>query len=202
VVLKGHVKGGVLRDFVLFCEQHDECARFERALRALAEAYPKDVAAGRSGGGFLSSRWYPAELVHVLVDEIIAGRSPAEQDELAQRAAKVIMSRTVGGVYKFLFSTFATPDLYARHAQRLWSLHYDSGSVQIDNRPREGSNSAAHARVARWNGHHPFVCKLNRAATIPIYEAMGCRDVRCDTIACVSNGDDDCEWLVRWSTDE
>lgn len=61
-------------------------------------------------------------------------------------------------------------------------------------------NGVAHTRVVRWASHHPFVCKLNGAAT-PIYEAMGCRDVRHDTIACVSNGDEHCEWLVRWSSD-
>jgi len=200
--LKGHVKGAVLREFVLFCEQYDDRARLARALNALREAYPADVDPERSGGGFLASRWYPAELVHVLVDEAIAGRSQVEQDALAQHAASVIMGHTLRGVYKFLFSTFATPDLYARHAQKLWSLHYDNGSVHIDNKAREGVNGVAHARVVRWISHHPFVCKLNGAATMPIYEAMGCRDVRCDTIACVSKGDDHCEWLVRWSSGE
>lgn len=198
----GNVKGAVLREFVLFCEQHDERARLSRALTALHQAYPNDVDPERSGGGFLASRWYPAELVHVLVDEVIKGRSAAEQDALAQRAAKVIMGRTLSGVYRFLFSTFASPDLYARHANKLWGLHYDNGHVQIDNKAREGSHCVAHSRVVRWISHHRFVCKLNGAATIPIYEAMGCRDVRCETIACVSEGDMHCEWLVRWSYDE
>lgn len=113
---------------MLFCEQHDDRARLKRALGALQQAYPSDVDPERSGGGFLASRWYPAELVHALVDEMIAGRSQAGQDALAKHAASVIMGRTLRGVYKFLFSTFATPDLYARHAQKLWSLHYDNGS--------------------------------------------------------------------------
>jgi hypothetical protein len=112
------------------------------------------------------------------------------------------MGRTLRGVYKFLFSAFATPELYARHAQKLWSLHYDNGSVHIDNEPRQGANNIAHARVTRWISHHPFVCKLNGAATLPIYEAMGCHDVRWDTTACQSKGDDYCEWLVHWSRDE
>lgn len=195
------MKGAVLKDFVLFCEQHDDRARLERALRALAEAYPNDVDASRSGGGFLASRWYPAELVHVLVDEVIAGRSALEQEQLARHAAQVIMNRTLSGVYRFVFSTFATPELYARHAQKLWSLHYDNGHVQVDNKPRAGMRSVARARVVRWISHHPFVCKLNGAATMPIYEAMGCRDVTCDTIACVSKGSDHCEWLIHWSSD-
>lgn len=199
--MKGHVKGAVLREFVLFCEQHDDRARLARALGALHEAYPSDVDPERSGGGFLASRWYPAELVHVLVDETIAGRSPAEQDAIAKHAASVIMGRTLRGVYKFLFSAFATPDLYARHAQKLWSLHYDNGSVHIENKLGDSGSSVTHARVVRWISHHPFVCKLNGSATMPIYEAMGCRDVRCETIACLANGDEHCEWRVQWSRD-
>ena len=200
--MKGNVKGAVLREFVLFCEQHDDRERLKRALDALHEAYPQDVDPKRSGGGFLASRWYPAELVHVLVDEVIKGRSQAEQDALAQRAASAIMGRTLSGVYRFLFSTFATPDLYARHVNKLWSLHYDNGQVQIDNKPREGMRNVASQRVVRWISHHPFVCKLNAAAAIPIYEALGGRDVRYESIACVSEGDMHCEWLVHWSDDE
>jgi hypothetical protein len=200
--LKGNVKGAVLREFVLFCEQHDDRERLKRALEALREAYPQDVDPARSGGGFLASRWYPAELVHVLVDEVVKGRGPHEQEALARHAAKVIMGRTLSGVYRFLFSTFATPDLYARHANKLWSLHYDNGQVQIDNKPREGMRSVACSRVVRWVSHHSFVCKLNAAAAIPIYEALGGRDVRYETIACVSEGGVHCEWLVHWSDDE
>lgn len=198
----GNVKGAVLREFVLFCEQHDDRERLKRALDALREAYPQDVDATRSGGGFLASRWYPAALVHVLVDEVTRGRSEPAQDALAQRAAKVIMGRTLSGVYRFLFSTFATPDLYARHVNKLWSLHYDNGQVQIDSRPREGMRNVAQQRIVRWISHHPFVCKLNAAAAVPIYEALGGHDVRYETIACVSWGDTNCEWLVHWSDDE
>jgi len=197
--LIGNIKGAVLREFVLFCEQHDDRPRLLRALRALDEAYPGSVDPERSGGGFLASRWYPAELVHVLVDEVIAGRSVAEQQKVAQHAANVIMGHTLRGVYRFLFSTFATPDLYARHANKLWTLHYDNGSVQVDNRPADGSNRTAHSRLVRWLSHHRFICMMNGASALPIYEAMGCKNVRYETIACQSNGDADCQWLVHWS---
>lgn len=200
--MQGHIKGAVLREFVLFCEQHDDNERLMRALRALNEAYPSSIDPARPGGGVLASRWYPAELVHVLVDEIIAGRSVAEQKKLAQHAAQVIMGHTLRGVYRFLFSTFATPELYARHAHKLWSLHYDNGSVEIQNKHREGLYSVAHTRVVRWISHHRFVCMMNAAAAVPIYQALGCKDVRCERIACISEGAPDCEWLVHWSSHE
>lgn len=192
----------MLREFVLFCEQHDDRARIERALRALHEAYPADVDCERPGGGFLASRWYPAELVHVLVDAVIAGRDEADQTALAARAAGAIMGRTLSGVYRLVFSTFATPELYARHAGKLWALHYDNGSLQTAIERRDRTHAVAHTRVTRWLGHHPFICMLNGAAGKPIYEAMGCRDVRSETVACVARGADHCAWLTHWSADE
>jgi hypothetical protein len=192
----------VLREFVLYCEQHDDRERLERVLRCLSEAYPRMVDPLRSGGGVLASRWYPAELVHVLVDEMIAGRGEAELRSLSQHAANVIMRRTLSGIYRTLFATFATPELYARHAGRLWSQHYDNGLVEVSNRPREGGHNVAHARISRWISHHRFICMLNGAAARPIYELMGCKSVRYDTIACVSKGAQACEWLVHWSSQD
>jgi len=188
-----------LREFVSFCQEHDDSARIVRALTGLQQAYPLAVDPTRAGGGFVASRWYPAELVHVMVDELIAGRGPAEQKALAEHAASVIMGRTLRGVYRLLFSTFATPELYARHAGKLWALHYDNGAVEIENNAREGLQSVAHLRVVRWISHHPFICLLNGAATKPIYEAMGCRDVGYQRIACVLNGNPHCALLVHWS---
>ena len=132
---------------------------------------------------------------------MIAGRSAVEQQQLAQHAASVIMGHTLRGVYKFLFSTFATPDLYVRHANKLWALHYDNGVVQVENKPRSDRNHSAHSRIERWQSHHRFVCMMNGAATSPIYEAMGCKGVHVERLACVSDGSAACEWLVHWSDD-
>jgi hypothetical protein len=196
--MQGHVKGLVLREFLLFCEQHDDRTRVLRALGALDRAYPNMLDPEREGGGVLSSKWYEAELVHVLVDTIVEGRSEAERATLARRAARLIMGRTLSGVYRFLFSTFATPELYAKHVNKLWSQHYDSGVVKVENRAREGLSNVAHVTLLRWLSHHDFICRMHCEAAVPIYEAMGCRDVRCERIACVGEGAVQCEWLVHW----
>jgi hypothetical protein len=196
--MQGHVKGLVLREFLLFCEQHDDRTRVLRALGALDRAYPNVLDPEREGGGVLSSKWYQAELVHVLIDAIMAGRSEAERDALASRAAHSIMKHTLSGVYRFMFSTFATPVLYAKHANKLWQQHYDSGQVLIDNRERQGLSHVAHVKVLRWLSHHDFICRMHSEAAVPIYEAMGCTAVRCERIACLSAGAAQCEWLVHW----
>lgn len=193
------MKGAVLREFVLFCEQHDDRDRIARALAALDRAYPHTFDPGRAGGGVLASKWYPAEMVHVLVDTVIDGRSHAELDALAQRAASVIMGRTLHGVYKFLFSTFGSPELFARHANKLWTLHYDNGHVDTELRERVGVTRLAHTRVTRWISHHRFICRLNAAAAVPIYEALGCHAIHCQRLACISDGAPQCEWIVRFA---
>lgn len=196
--MQGHVKGLVLREFLLFCEEQDDRTRVLRALGALDRAYPNVLDPEREGGGVLSSKWYEAELVHVLIDAIISDRSEAERDALASRAAHSIMKHTLSGVYRFLFSTFATPELYAKHANKLWQQHYDSGHVQIENRKRTGLANIAHIKLLRWAGHHDFMCRMHCEAAVPIYEAMGCEKVRCERIACVGEGAPQCEWLVHW----
>ena len=150
----------------------------------------------REGFGVLPSRWYPAEVVHDLLDRLIEDRPPGELEQLAREAAYDIMSKSLKGVYGFLFSTLASPERYARHIDRVWQMHYDSGNVSItptDN-PREWR-----ARYASWRGHHPFICKLNMAAAVPIYETMGCKHVTCTQTSCVANGADQCESLIRFS---
>jgi len=83
----GRIKGAVIREFVLWCEQHDDRARLQRVLRALERAYPDAIDATRPGAGLLASQWYPAELVHVMIDAIIEGRAQEELDAMARAAA-------------------------------------------------------------------------------------------------------------------
>lgn len=197
--MPGSVKGLVLRELVLFCEEHDDRIRVLRALGAIDRSYPNVFDPEQAGGGILPSKWYPADVVHALLDALLEGRGELEKSALARRAAQTIMSNTLRGVYRFLFSTFASPERYAKHANKLWSQHYDSGDVQIENRRRNGLSDVAHIKVLRWLSHHDFICRMHGEAAVPIYEAMGCRDVRCERIACVSDDAPQCEWLVRWS---
>ena len=148
--------------------------------------------------GVIASRWYPADMVHALLDEITRDWQESEKRRVAAEAAGSVMRATLGGVYRTLFRMMITPERYARHAPKLWSFYYDSGVFTV---LPQGSGRAAISTVRDWSSHHPFMCGLNRGAAIAIYRAMGCTDVECDRVACVSKGDPECRFITRWSSE-
>lgn len=144
--------------------------------------------------GVLASRWYRAEAVHDLLDRLTADRSEAELARMADDAASAIMGHMLRGVYRTLFSLIATPERYARHAGKLWSTQYDTGSIVI-----EVTGTTEHRiTFVDWASHHPFICRMNMAAARPIFEAMQCQDIHVQRLGCISTGAAACENLVRW----
>jgi hypothetical protein len=98
------------------------------------------------------------------------------------------------GIYRTMFAHVATPARYVRHGHRLWTLYYDSGDPIIT------PESPTHHRIEvhRWASHHPFVCRLNQVAAIPLYEAMACKNVRLDRRVCSRGGAAPCIVHVSW----
>lgn len=190
----GHIKGVAFREFAVWYGENVSENHVRAVVRALEAAHPDVFDSTRPGFGILSTRWYDARLVHAFLDRLVGPGGGDDIDRLAQSAANDIMGRTLSGVYRFLFSTFATPQLYARHANKLWSLHYDSGTTSIE--PQRDGEAVALYRD--WRGHHPLICKLNMSATVPIYGAMGCRNVRWVRTACVDQRDSMCAMRIHW----
>lgn len=148
--------------------------------------------------GVIASKWYPAEMVHALLDEITRDWNEGEQRHAATEAAAEVMRTTLGGVYRTLFRMMTNPERYARHAPKLWSFYYDSGVFTV---LPKGSGRGAISTVRDWASHHPFICELNRGAAIAIYQAMGCKEVECDRLACVGKGDPECRFITRWTSE-
>lgn len=190
----GHIKGVAFREFAVWYAKRISADHINTVVGNLEATYPGVFDRTRSSFGILATRWYDARLVHVFLDRLVSRAGGADLDKLAQDAATEIMGNTLSGVYKFLFSTFASPSLYARHANKLWSLHYDTGAVTIEAR----GDREALGRYDNWRSHHPLICRLNMSATLPIYQAMGCANVSWSKLACVDDGAAACEMLVRW----
>src|SRR3954468_20305820 len=94
-VSKGHMKGVVYREFTVWFE-----ARFgrEEALR-IYHALPREVARSlvadpqREAWGILSSRWYEAADVHVLLEEMLRGRSDSERATLVTEGTQAVVGK-------------------------------------------------------------------------------------------------------------
>jgi hypothetical protein len=144
--------------------------------------------------GVLASRWYSAELVHDLLNRLTRERSDQELEDMARDAAAYIMGRTLRGVYRTMFSLLATPERYVRYSDKLWRTHYDTGTL-VFRVLGEGTHQVTYSN---WTSHHPFICRMNMASSVPIFEAMGCKNVRYQRQSCISEGAPNCKNLVRW----
>jgi len=190
----GNIKGAAFREFVTWYGKQRGSQRLEAAVAALPEGARSHLQPQREALGILAATWYPAEIVHALLDELLRGVPADERLEMAGAASEAIMRSTLHGIYRVLFRLMATPELYARFGNRLWSMHYDSGDLILElNEPTRLS-----ATVRDWRGHHPFICELNCAALIPIFSEMGCVDVRVTHDACVSRHADACRYSLYW----
>lgn len=190
----GRIKGVAFREFAVWYADNISAPRVREVVLSLDHHYPNLLDADRPGFGILVTHWYPAELVHAFLDHLAEPHTAAELDRITQDAATDIMNRTLSGVYKFLFSAVASPSLYAKHVGKLWGLHYDTGTVANEH----VRDTEALMRYVEWHSHHPLICKLNMSASIPIYAAMGCKNVRWRKLACVSEGQRACALSVNW----
>lgn len=190
----GNIKGVAFGEFLGWYAKRYGRLPVEDAVRVVESRHRAGLSVSGATFGVLSSQWYPASVVHELVDRLTGERSPKELDEMARDAAGFIMGRTLRGVYRTMFSLFATPARYVRYVDKLWDTHYDTGKV-VFRIPAAGIH---HATYVDWASHHPFICRMNMASSLTIYDAMGCENVRYERKRCVSDGAADCENVVRW----
>jgi len=193
----GRIKGAAFREFVAWCE--GELGRSR--LVAVARKLPSSVREGlaleldRDSLGILSSRWYDAAPMHALVEAIFMEIDARARVDSIERAADAVMRSTLRGVYRILFAWLASPERYARFADRLWRSYYDSGEMQVE----LVMSTTAVCTIRGWRAHHPRLCELNRAAASAIYRAMGCTDVTTRREACIDDGAEACRFVTTWS---
>jgi hypothetical protein len=188
-----HTKGAAIRSFLSWYERRDK----KRLLAALDVVPPEHRAmldASRDALGVLPSVWYPSPLVHGLVDGVTGGMSEDELSRLAEDGAEVIVRESMTGIYKMVFSLLVTPERYAKNANRIWKMFHDSGTTEI----AIVGPAEQRARISGWRGHHPFICRLNRASTAELYRAMKCKNVVLTDEKCVSRGHDVCVSRIVW----
>jgi hypothetical protein len=189
-----HTKGAAIRSFLSWYERSGDRARLVGALEVVPPEHRGLLDPSREALGVLPSVWYPSPLVHALVDGVTAGLSEDELSRLAHEGAQVIIRESLNGVYKMLFALLVNPERYAKNAHRIWKMFHDSGTTDIAILgPRE-----QRARISGWRGHHPFICRLNRASTAELYRAMKCKNVVLSDEKCVTRGQDVCVSRIVW----
>jgi hypothetical protein len=187
------IKGAGMREFLLWYESRVGQA----AVQAIADGIPADLAPLVSrrlpAFGMLASTWYPIALCHYFLDRAMEGRGD-EGRELARDANREIVPRMIRGIYKVIYRTVASPELYARHVNRQWrKLHTTGERSFVIRAPGEALST-----VAGWPGHHPFLCWITIYTMVSLFEAMGREQVTAERLRCVSHGGEDCATVLRW----
>src|SRR4051812_13994085 len=106
----GRIKGVAAREFVRWYGT----VYGDESVQALAAALPEDfrrlVDPRAPNLGLISSEWYPAHGIHAVLDSMMAGRSPSQKAELAQKGAEAVIHETLHGVYKVFFEMMVSPE--------------------------------------------------------------------------------------------
>lgn len=192
------MKGGAIREFFAWYQQkfglegvREMARRVEPPeLRALLD--PDDPIVN-----FLASSWYPARLVHVMLEIGMEGRTELEVERLARDAARHVVANSMGSAYRAILKKLGSPQIYARMIPRMWRQLHDTGdrSVIIT------SEGHATSKIANWAGHHRLVCLLSTALMCAIFEQMGCKNVKWSCVHCIARGGgNECVYEVEWST--
>jgi len=189
----GKIKGGAVRQMLIWLEQELDAKRSER-LRDALDGQDEDLNGDLPAFGILSSRWYPGTLFHAFCDELIAGMKRHEVQDLARTAGNTALERSLGMFHRILLRRIASPDLHRKFAQRLWSAHFDTGKVDVE-LPTQGQ---AIVRYSEWTSHHRFICDMCTASDLVIYGAMGLKNVEVSQLRCIDDGDADCAHRVSW----
>jgi hypothetical protein len=191
---RGRVKGAAFLEFVRWYERDQGRERLIAAAAGLSPPFRDALELDRDGPRILSSHWYDARAIHALLDALVDSRDAAERSRMAEEGARAIMSATLRGLYRLLFDWLATPERYARFADRLWRSYYDSGELEVV----QADPTRAVSTIRNWPSHHPLLCEMHRHAADEIYTAMGCDGVSVRRESCVSQGDPECRFVTTW----
>ena len=143
----------------------------------------------------LPNVWYDIRMAHAMVDEMLGHAPAGSQATLARDAARVAVAESARGIYRFVLMQVASPELYARHVQRLWRLLHDCGTREI----RIVSPGEADSEIRDWPGHHPLLCVFTNETMAALFEVMGARNVVVRRELCVSENAPICRTHISWT---
>ena len=188
------IRGSALRPFVSWYVRLYGEARLDRALSQLSSRDRGRFGSPARGLGIDDSTWYPAPVIHEVLNGLLDGLDSAERRRLARSGADVTIETSLSGLLRVAFRALVSPRVCLMLGPHMWGSFYGSGRVRI-----QSQGTRTHRmEVREWAGHHPFLCQMNCEAGRAIYEAAGCHGVSTRQAACIDRGDDCCAYLIGW----
>lgn len=187
-------KGAALTSFLEWYAAQAGPAKLDAAIDAIPADFRKHLNRAHRSLGILPATWYPAPMVHALLNAIVKQVGPTEIEGFAERAGRAVIQKLIAGLYAGLFRSMASPALYAKYVPKLWRSYYRMGEIQAE----VVDSGETRVRMSEWPGHHPLVCDINRAAAGLIFESMGCSQTESVRAKCVHEGHRYCEVVLTY----
>jgi hypothetical protein len=182
-----NVKGSALSSRVLWVKlSHGEAGRD----RLLAQCSPGLRASIEAG--IAKARWYPFEQfveLNVLIDRLFGTGDLGLVRELGRYSADVNLTT----IYRLFFKVGTAHWILGR-AVRLWSAHYDSGTLEVLTR---GSKTAV-LRIRGFATPHLAHCESVAGWAQRSIELSGGAGVVVTEPLCRTRGDDICQFEAKW----
>ena len=163
------------------------------------EAGLKRLEAGASSGltemlheGAIMSRWYPFEQfveLNQCIDRTFGKGDLGLVKELGRYGADANLTT----IYRLFFKVGTVKWVMAR-AARLWSLHYDSGSMVVNQAP----GREVEMRIEDFERPHRVHCLSVQGWAERSVELSGGADVALDELSCRAKGDTSCRFRITW----
>jgi len=182
-----------MRELTYWYERRHGTVATIALVRDLPPVLERYIDRSRPALGLLASTWYPSALCWHMCDRVIE-TAHDEGREIAREAARDTVPRMIHGIYKALYETLASPELYARHVGRHWKKLHDTGERSLVIR----SPGVAMSTVRDWGGHHPLLCWMTIFTMASLFEAMRFPEVTVERMQCVAHGAGECATLLRW----
>ena len=192
----GCIRGAAFREFTVWYEQKIGAQEFGSKMSKMPGWMKHDLDIALPGLGISDDKWYPDVTVHRLLDLLTEGLTPGQRHTLALQGAAHVIGQTLSGVFGLAFGWIVTPDRFQAVGHRLWSSYFDCGEFVIEPTPDSPGSVVV---IRDWATHHPFICDLNRGASVALYRAMNCHDVSCTRHTCVAEGASECRIVTHWA---
>ena len=184
--LMAKVKGVALLSRMAMLKQHYGEEDTARIVAALSEQ-SRDLI---TGGGLISSSWYPAEVLKDLddtIDKALKTKDPHAMETLGEMTAEQGLTT----IHKLKIKT--RPEETFTRVPQLWSAFHDTGELEITSEPGKAT-----FRVKGYGMPHRTFCRNLTGWANKMVELSGGKNVSTRETLCVCNGDECCEMVVTW----
>jgi predicted hydrocarbon binding protein len=185
-MIMAKVKGVALLSRLQMLKEHFGDAAFHKIVGELTQD-SRDLL---TGGGVISSSWYPAEVLKDLDDSIaktLKASHPRAMEELGEMTAQMGLTT----IHKLKIKT--TPEDTFTRVPQLWSAFHDTGEMDIESAPGKAT-----FRIKGYGMPHRTFCRNLVGWANKMVELSGGKNVSTKETKCVCNGDDCCEMVVTW----